>query len=163
GRMLLPRIAIIDVGPSSSGLISLLQDALPASRRHEVVYSRLKNSRNFAINPFDTQLGLRFPRAAERQFLIHFLSLLCTPSDADSPYDGMNGLIQMAVDEVYRVFSDDVSPRRYLRSEIPEVDAALNRLNIEPDTATTWYEITDALIEAEMLHEAALAHRLAMP
>lgn len=163
GRMLLPRIAIIDVGPSSSGLISLLQDALPADRRHEVVYSRIKNSRNFAINPFDTQIGLRHPLSAERQFLVNFLSILCTPSDAEAPYDGMSGLIQMTVDELYRLKSDEVSPHRYLQGESMEVDAALKRLNIAPDEATTWFEIVDLLVEHEMLHEAALAHRNAMP
>jgi len=163
GQMLLPRIAIIDVGPSSSGLISLLQDALPAGRRHEVVYSRLKNSRSFAINPFDTQLGLRHPLSAERQFLVNFLSILCTPGDATAPYDGMAGLIQMTVDELYRLTSDEVAPHRYLPGESMEVDAALKRLGAAPDEATTWFEVVDMLVEADMLHEAALAHRFAMP
>ena len=34
GIMRLPRIAIIDIGPSSSGLISLLKEALPPEQRH---------------------------------------------------------------------------------------------------------------------------------
>ncbi len=43
GLIRLPRIAIIDIGPSSSGLISLLKEALPASKRHLVAYHRLAN------------------------------------------------------------------------------------------------------------------------
>src|SRR4029077_14552402 len=41
GIQRLPRIAIIDIGPSSSGLISLLQEALPYEKRHLVGYHRL--------------------------------------------------------------------------------------------------------------------------
>ena len=38
GLLRLPRIAIIDIGPSSSGLISLLKEALPAAKRHLVAH-----------------------------------------------------------------------------------------------------------------------------
>ena len=61
--MRLPRIAIIDIGPSSSGLISLLKEALPASKRHLVAYHRLRMTPEYSINPFDTQLGCRYPTA----------------------------------------------------------------------------------------------------
>jgi len=55
----LPRIAIIDIGPSSSGLISLLKEALPEKDRHLVAYHRLRMLPEYSINPFDTQLGSR--------------------------------------------------------------------------------------------------------
>src|SRR5690606_18854325 len=38
GIQRLPHIAIIDIGPSSSGLISLLREALPIGQRHLVAY-----------------------------------------------------------------------------------------------------------------------------
>src|SRR4029077_14706816 len=38
----LPRIAVVDVGPSSSGLISLLQEGLRREERHYVAYHRLR-------------------------------------------------------------------------------------------------------------------------
>ena len=50
----LPRIAIVDIGPSSSGLISLLKEALPPDIRHYVAYHRLRMTPDFSINPFDT-------------------------------------------------------------------------------------------------------------
>src|SRR5262249_34899689 len=35
GLSSLPFVAVIDIGPSSTGLVSLLRDSLPANRRHE--------------------------------------------------------------------------------------------------------------------------------
>ena len=96
----LPRIAIIDIGPSSSGLISLLQEALPRSKRHLVSYHRLRMTPDYAVNPFDTQLGCRFPTSLERSFLVNFLTLLATPLGADHPYDGIPDLAGMVVDEI---------------------------------------------------------------
>lgn len=57
----LPYVAVIDIGPSSSGLISLIKEALPPEKRHEAAYYRLQMSPQYAINPFDTQLGCRYP------------------------------------------------------------------------------------------------------
>ena len=42
GIQRLPRIAIVDIGPSSSGLISLLREALPAEQSHYIAYHRLR-------------------------------------------------------------------------------------------------------------------------
>lgn len=73
----LPRVGIIDIGMTSAGLIDLVQGALPAARRSEAVYRRLRNSDVDAINPFDTQLGMRRPLSGERQFLVNFMAVLC--------------------------------------------------------------------------------------
>src|SRR5260363_190075 len=63
GLKRLPLITIIDIGPSSSGLIDLLQNALPPDRQHEAICVRLRNETAFAINPFDTLPGCRKPTA----------------------------------------------------------------------------------------------------
>src|SRR5262249_49519783 len=55
----LPFIAILDIGPSSSGLISLLRDALPPERRFEAMHFKLRMTPEYSVNPFDTQLGCR--------------------------------------------------------------------------------------------------------
>ena len=106
----MPRIAIIDIGPSSSGLISLLKEALPADQRHLVAYHRLSMTPEYAINPFDTQLGCRFPTPQERSFLVNFLTLLATPVGAEKPYDGIADMSGMVVDELYKSFADDGNP-----------------------------------------------------
>lgn len=160
---LLPRISIIDIGPSSSGLISLIKDSLPVERRHEAVFHRLRMEERYAVNPFDTQLGLRFPLSAERDYLINLIALLCTPDGETAPYDGMNDLASACIDEVYKYYSDERSPKSYAKMESFEVDAALEEIGHEVDQSTTWWEVTDALFERDRVHEAALAQRYAVP
>ena len=58
-------------------MMSLLREALPADRRHEVVFRKLRMSPDDAVNVFDTQLGMRQPTSGERQFLVNFLSPVC--------------------------------------------------------------------------------------
>ena len=60
GLSTLPFVSIIDIGPSSSGLIAMLRDALPPERRHEAAHYKLRMTPEFAVNPFDTQLGCRY-------------------------------------------------------------------------------------------------------
>lgn len=57
----LPFIRIIDIGPSSEGLIDLLREGLPPDRRHEAQFHALVNDAGWAVNPLDTQLGWRRP------------------------------------------------------------------------------------------------------
>jgi len=107
GIQRLPRIAIIDIGPSSSGLISLLKEALPQSQKHLAAYHRLRMTPDYSINPFDTQLGCRFPTPQERAFLVNFLVLLTTPVGADKAYDGMTDLAGMVIDQLYKHLAED--------------------------------------------------------
>ncbi|MGV0912664.1 hypothetical protein [Martelella sp. FOR1707] len=163
GSGLLPRISIIDVGPSSAGLISLLRDSLPANRRHEVVYHRLRMEAQYSVNPFDTQLALRFPLAHERGYLVNLVTLLCTPDGAESAYDGISALAASCINEAYERFSDDREPKKYVPSESYEVDAALGEIGYVADQSSTWWEVTDVLMEKGRRHEAALAQRFAVP
>lgn len=163
GLLRLPRIAIIDIGPSSSGLISLLREALPAENRHWVAYHRLQMTPEYSINPFDTQLGCRYPTALERSFLVNFLTLLTTPLGSLKPYDGMPDLVGMVVDEMYRYFSDEVKPTPYAAGLEELIDGLLEEIGFVMDTKSTWWEVTDALFSAGFIHEALLAQRYAMP
>lgn len=158
----LPRLAMIDIGPSSSGMISLIQEALPSHRRHEALFRKLKMSRDNAINVFDTQLGMRRPTSNERQFLVNFLSLICG-SGTEPPSGAMRGLITACIDRVYHDFSDDQSPRRFIRNEEYEVDRALDEIGFEEDVETVWWEIVDLLMEHGKIHEASIANRHAVP
>lgn len=163
GLIRLPRIAIIDIGPSSSGLISLLREALPASKRHLVAYHRLQMTPEYAINPFDTQLGCRYPTALERSFLVNFLTLLTTPLGAAKPYDGMADLAGMVVDELYKSLADEFNPTPYASGVEEFIDSILEEIGFVRDARTTWWEVTDALYSAGFVHEAMLAQRYAMP
>jgi intracellular multiplication protein IcmB len=163
GLLRLPRIAIVDIGPSSSGLISLLREALPPEDRHLVAYHRLRMTPENSINPFDTQLGTRFPTAQERGFLVNFITLLATPLGADRPYDGVSDMAGLVVDELYKYLADDAKPHPYTKGIDLLVDDILGEIGFMRDERTTWWEVTDALFLAGFPHEALLAQRFAMP
>ena len=163
GLQRLPRISIIDVGPSSSGLISLIKDALPADKKHLVAYHRLRMRADNAINPFDTQLGCRYPTPQERSFLVNFLTLLATPVGADKSYDGVSDMSGLIVDELYKSLADDGNPNTYATGIEEEIDGILEEIGFVKDQQTTWWEVTDALFMAGFTHEAMLAQRHAMP
>jgi intracellular multiplication protein IcmB len=163
GIQRLPRIAIIDIGPSSSGLISLLKEGLPPQSQHLVAYHRLRMTPDYAINPFDTQLGCRYPTAQERGFLVNFITLLATPLGADRPYDGVSDMAGLVVDELYKYLADDAKPHLYTKDLEPLVDDILVEIGFVLDDRTTWWEVTDALFLAGFHHEALLSQRYAMP
>jgi len=163
GVQRLPRIAIIDIGPSSSGLISLLKDALPVSQKHLVAYHKLRMNAEYAINPFDIQLGCRYPTSQERTFLVNFLTLLATPVGAERSYDGITDMTGLVVDELYKAFSDDNNPNTYAHNVDDVVDGMLEEIGFVADAQTTWWEVTDALFAAGFHHESMLAQRHAMP
>lgn len=159
----LPRMAIIDIGPSSSGLISLIREALPPDQRHYVAYHRLRLTPDYSINPFDTQLGCRFPSPQERSFLVNFVSLLATPLGAERPYDGVSDMAGLVVDEMYKSLAEEGKPHPYTPGLELMVDDILNEIGFIFDEHTTWWEVTDALFLAGFHHQALLAQRYAMP
>lgn len=163
GIQRLPRIAIIDVGPSSSGLISLLKEALPLGSKHFAAYHRLRMTPDYAINPFDTQLGCRYPTPQERGFLVNFITLLATPLGAERPYDGVSDMAGLVVDELYKYLADDGKPHLYTNGIEVLVDDILTEIGFVLDEHTTWWEVTDALFLAGFHHEALMAQRFAMP
>ncbi len=159
----LPRIAIVDIGPSSSGLISLLKEALPKNQKHLAAYHRLRMTPDYSVNPFDTQLGARFPTPQERAYLVNFLTLLATPVGSDKPYDGITDLAGLVVDELYKNLADDGNPYTYTPGIEPLIDGILEEIGFVKDQRTTWWEVTDALFIAGFSHEAMMAQRYAMP
>lgn len=160
----LPRIAIIDIGPSSSGLISLLRVALPPERRHEVVHKRLRMTERDAINPFDTQLGCRFPTSMEMQFLRNFMTLLMTEPGQDKPLPGMASMVSAVLEDMYNACADKGDrPKLYTAGLERQVDEALARHKIATDHRTIWWEVVDDLFLAEEYRAARIAQRHAVP
>ncbi len=166
GNSKLPYVAVIDIGPSSSGLISLIKEALPQERQHEAAYYRLQMTPEYAINPFDTQLGLRKPLIDERSYLVELITLLCTPPGAERPYDGIQQLAGLVVDEMYRWRHDseaNAEPRPYLPRLDTEIDDALKKFNIHLPEDPYWWDVVDKFFELEQYHLANLAQRHAVP
>lgn len=163
GLSRLPWLSIVDVGPSSSGLITLLQESLPSHQKHMAAYHRLRMTSDFAINPFDTPLGLRRPLPSHKAFLVNLLSLLATPLDAVAPSDGVPGLLQRAIDLAYEDLDDKHHPRLYQDNVEPDLHDLALRIGIVMDASTTWWEVVDALFDRGYPHEALSAQRYAMP
>ena len=166
GLSKLPFVAVIDIGPSSSGLVSLIKEALPLNRQHEASYYRLQMAHQYAINPFDTQLGCRYPMPDERSYLAELLTLLSTPAGYDKPYDGIQQLAGLVVDEMFRWRDDKAAncePRPYLPRMEADVDDALQKHNIHLPTDPYWWDIVDIMFDLEEYQIAQLAQRHAAP
>lgn len=165
GGSQLPLVRILDIGPSSQGLISLLTNSLPAARRHEAVYRELRMHKNDAINPFDTPLGCRKPLEMDRTFLKNFLTVLGTPDGQDKPPEFLSDLLGVMIDEVYKKFSDrekrGSNPRIYTDGD-PVIEEAIRKHGLS--RPETWWGLVDTfMFEVRDMHLASLAQRHAVP
>ncbi|HEU4839476.1 MAG TPA: type IV secretion protein IcmB [Micavibrio sp.] len=166
GLSQLPYVAIIDIGPSSSGMISLIKEALPEARQHEAAWHRMQMTQQYAVNPFDTQLGCRYPTLDERSYLVELLTLLCTPPGLERPYDGMQQLAGLVVDEMFRWRDDNAAnaeARPYLPRLDHEVDEAISKHNLHLPTDPYWWDVVDRMFDLGENHIAILAQRHAVP
>ena len=166
GIQKLPYVAIIDIGPSSAGMISLIKEALPEERMHEVEHYRMQMNQKFAVNPFDTQLGCRYPLIDERAYLVELLTLLCTPPGADKAYDGIQQLAGLVVDEMFR-WRDDSAANAEARPYLPrlnaKVDEALHQHKVHLPTDPYWWDVVDKMFELNEIEVAIQAQRYASP
>ena len=166
GARRLPLLATMDVGPSASGLISLIREALPADRRHEAGWFALQMTPEHAVNPCDTQLGCRYPLPSERAFLSNLLGLMLTPVGAEGVPDGVAQTISPMIDLIYRMCEDGkagVAPHAYSRYADRQVDAALERRSINLPENPLWWDVVDVLFDAGEIDAAARAQRYAVP
>ena len=176
GQAGLPLAAVIDIGPSSSGLISLIREALPPRRCHEAGWFPLRMTPEHAINPCDTQLGCRAPLPAERAFLMNLLGLMVTPAgraqgsparvSAAGVPDGMRELLGPALTGAYEMRSDKVAgaePHAYTEGRDADVDAAIAAAGLRLPESPLWWEVVDLLFEAGAMEAAARAQRYAVP
>ena len=165
GTDTLAQIAILDIGPSASGLHSLIYNALPASKRHLVNHYRLRNTPEFSCNPFDLQLGCMYPLPEERAFLVDLITMIVTPPETGVPYEGTVDLAGMVIDEMYRSLENSTrgNPHRFEPGVDTAVDEALGRHAIESPADASWYEVRDLLFRAGDSHAATLAQRHAVP
>lgn len=164
GQARLPWLTVIDIGMSSSGVISLIRAALPPEKRGLAVFARLRNTRETAVNPFDTPLGCPFPLPNHAEFLVNLLSLLCTPLSETAPGDGVGDLLREAVDASYRRLAPDGdAPRRFDPFCDPDVTRALEERGLTPEPGATWWEAVESLFRAGDPEDAARAQRYAVP
>lgn len=160
----IPKIGIIDIGPSSAGFVDLVRDLLPAHQRDLAVAVKLQNDKRFANNPFDTLLGLKYPTAPEKGFLVNFLALLFTPASSTDTWEMMPELCGALVDETYRYYAE-IKPKVYQAAIEPVIDKIIRENPGWTDGAKemTWWEIVEKLMRAGNFIEAGRAQRHAVP
>jgi intracellular multiplication protein IcmB len=163
GLVRLPWLSILDIGPSSSGIINLIRASLPDDKKYLAQYHRLRMESRFAINPFDLPLGMNKPTPAHKSFLVNLLSLFGTEIGADAPIDGITAIARACIDAAYEELSQNRTPKLYQRNVDPEVDKLVDGLNLHIDSRSSWYEIRDSLFDAGYVHEATRAQRFAVP
>lgn len=168
GRTTWPFLHIVDIGGSVSGLIEMLQDALPPDQKHLVHMHTLRNNRRNAVNMLDTKLGLRYPLEGDLQATVEFLVALVTPAERSKPYDNMGEFIKTLLKAMYKRTADDTEsgqPKLYRKGTVPSVDEALEAANIDNvyEDHTSWFEVCDRLGSLGDIRNATLAHRQAMP
>ncbi|WP_133625190.1 ATP-binding protein [Erwinia sp. LJJL01] len=170
GQNHLPFLSYVDKGYSAQGLIRLLRDALPESRRHEVIGLVLENSREHCKNPFDVQLGMKTPLTPEREFLINVCETLCVNPESGVPPNAQDcrQILSTVIDTAFET-NAMTDPIRYAPTLEPAVDAALEKTGIgnEYDALwwqkATWYEVRDLLFARGEVRAATRAHYQAMP
>ncbi|MBC3214627.1 ATP-binding protein [Serratia fonticola] len=170
GQNSLPFLSYVDKGFSALGVIRLIQDALPPERKHEAVGLVLENSRNHCKNPFDVQLGMKYPLSPEKEYLVNICETLCVNPESGIPPNAQDcrQILSKIIDTAYENNADK-DPIRYAPTLEPDVDAALEKtgLNHKFDEhwwkKATWYEVRDMLFAKGEIKAATRAHYQAMP
>jgi intracellular multiplication protein IcmB len=157
----LPYIVIIDKGMSSANVIEMARGILPPSRRHQAISIRLRNTAEYAINMFDTQLGLDVPTERERDSQVNMVTSLC-------PGLGPEGtrFVGQVIDAAYKNLGRaSLSAKRWQRALDPDITEKLLKMGMDlsDDAAPRIYDVVDALFDAGDVHAAVQAQRYAVP
>lgn len=169
GARRLPLMTIVDVGPSSTGLIEMVRDSLPAERVNEAVAIRVANDSKWATNPLDTQLGALRPTRTEMDFLVDFIGAMLIDTQSLKPASGDTGrLVAHLLRNLYnKKCQSEKEP--YESGVEPMVDERLTSAGIRAKQSdawwsdATWMEVRDLLFAEGFRREAQLAHFRAMP
>lgn len=165
-NVMLPRLAMLDIGFSSQSFVEFLASVMPENVRDQFKALKLRMSKTDTsndINPFDTPIGCRAPLSLDREFLINFLTTAFTPAGSTSPIVRLPEFIGVLVDEMYEYFSDEQNPNVFQIGTEDKIDELLENQGFEMSQYTTWWQVFDYLYDIEEYKLAQLAQRYAMP
>lgn len=155
----LPCVTMIDVGPGSKLSFDLLRSTLPPELAAKVVSIRVRNTSEFATNPFDTFLGCDRPTPNQRAFVVNVVSTVCGGLGEHS-----ERFIGLVVDVVYRrAARGSQGAKRWQPGLDPELNEELVKLGFEVKRETLVWDVVDAFMAAGKPVLARRAHRFAMP
>jgi len=158
----LPYIVIIDKGMSSANVIEMARGILPDERKHQAVSIRLRNTAEYAINIFDTQLGMDMPTERERDFQVNMVSALC-PNLGNEGARFIGQVIDMAFRNLDR---SSLHAKRWQRALDPEITDKLLKHGMTIDDTGQGpriWDVVDKLFDLGDVHLATRAQRFAVP
>ncbi len=155
-----PSMVVIDVGPSSRLVMDLARAMLPKSMASQIVSLRIRNDPRYAVNPFDTQLGLDQPTPSDQDFLQVVLDTICPGLGPDGPK-----LVGQAIRQAYKMLGRDSPNSRHWQSTY---NLELERKRIEAgipyeQNRTRVWDLVDAFFAKGMVEEATSIQRYASP
>lgn len=163
----LPFILNIDIGPGMKGFCSMVRDALPKHRKHEVIYEKLLNRADCSINSFDTPICLRHPLSNQLAFLETFISMLCADDETGFAPDGVEDVVTPLIALAYEYKAQRNTAAKYMPNVSPKVDEIIEALEIhsfnKDNRYLTWWDVVDFLASHGELHAASIAQRYSVP
>ncbi|MCW2456973.1 UNVERIFIED_ORG: hypothetical protein M2414_004734 [Rahnella aquatilis] len=128
GQSSIPFLSYVDKGFSAQGLIRLIREGLSPGRQHEVVGLVLENSRKHCKNPFDVQLGMKYPLTPEREYMLDICETLCVDPETGTPPNAQD-CRQIPGEVIDMAFETNAStkPVRYAVTLEPTADEALEK------------------------------------
>lgn len=148
----IPNIAIIDVGPSYTGVIQLLKNIFPVEIKHQVQQFDIENSEKHTINPFDLPLGKRIYDYYDCGRISNILLNLFEKNET------LPSLLSSAIEG----FNNSVA-KVYIKNNDVHIDKALEKLNFNTNNTTSWWEVVDILFINDLPQLALKAQRYATP
>jgi intracellular multiplication protein IcmB len=163
----LPYILNIDIGPGMKGFCDMVRDSLPKHKKRKVVYEKMLNRADKAINVFDLPLGMRTPFSNQFAFLCIYLEMLCTMDGENTIPDGTSGFINKLILLAYDTCAERRSAKPYHPNRSLKVDEALRKYDIHAHVTNsrkiTWYDVVDFLASKGEPALAMIASRFAVP
>ena len=137
----IPKIAIIDVGPSFNGTIELIKNLLPKENSNIIKsvnygnYGKVDNVDSFHVNPFDLAFGKRVYDEDEIERIKPILLSLFANS---------NDVLEMFIDDILKNINL-LTSKFYVPNMHVEIDKKLIDLVFIFRKDTTWWDVVDFL------------------
>lgn len=148
----LPKLGIIDIGPSYEGMINLVKNLLPVELKHTVKQFNIENNEKFALNLFDLHLGKKTYDYEDFNRIVSVIKSLFQPKE------GLTALLNTAIPLI-----NDFSHKKYENDKEIQIDKLLKSLNYSLDSRTTWWEVVDFLFSNGYDKLAFKAQKYATP
>lgn len=160
----IPLLSVIDIGPNAHMLIDIIKTALPEGKQHLATSHTLQNTKAFAINFMDTHLGCRYPIANQKQAIDNIMALALKPTGMGGKDIARLGEFASSLaSRMYAFYDDDNNPKKFSPHLDSEIDKELERLSVDVDSQTTWWEVVDSLAALRSYNLAYKAQRYAVP